>query len=449
MSEARDARILVVDDDENVVAFLREGLEEAGFLTEGTTRPEEVPDLVLEQSYDLLLVDLEMPGMRGTDILSKVHEVLPAQLVLLMTAFGSIELAVSCVRAGACDFIAKPFRIEALVVAIDRALRERRMHREIVRLRVAQRSASTGGIVARSVGMQRALAVADRVASSSATVLLTGETGTGKSALAKYLHDRGNRRHGPFVELNCAAMPSLLIESELFGVRQGAFTDARRDRHGLFVAADGGTLLLDEIGELTLDLQAKLLRVLETGRVRPLGGTEETVVDARIVAATNRSLEAMLKAGEFRPDLYYRLNVIRIEVPPLRQRRDDILPLVDHILHEAGLRHTRAVVGVSAPALRRLQAHSWPGNVRELTNVIERAVALGQHDTILPEDLEFQAHDGDVEQMLGGAAGRQASLDEIEREYVKRIVDAQEGNKAAAARILGINRRTLYRKLGR
>jgi len=447
MTSARGSRILVVDDDVHVLDFLRESLDAAGYRTDCTASAEEALRLVRQREYDLLLADVEMPGMKGTELLDVIHNEMATQLVLLMTAFGSIESAVSAVRAGACDFITKPFRIEALLLAIERALRERHMRREIVRLRAMERPDTPGDIVARSIGMQRALVAADRVAASDATVLLTGETGTGKGVVARYIHRKSARRDGPFFELNCAAVPSARIESELFGPEPEGADQYGRDRTGLLAAAGHGTLFIDEIGELTIDLQVKVLRVLETGRIRPPGSSSDVPVYARIIAATNRPLDTMVRAGEFRPDLFYRLRVIRIELPPLRERREDILPLVDVMLHDASARHDRPVLGVSASAVRRLLRHRWPGNVRELANVIERAVAFGDHDTILPEDLDLGGEGSPIGSILAEGTTRLAPLEEIERAYIRQVIDAHGGNKAAAARTLQIDRRTLYRKI--
>jgi DNA-binding NtrC family response regulator len=365
-----------------------------------------------------------------------------------MSAFGSIELAVSTVKAGACDFVTKPFKIEALLFAIERAFRDRQMRREIVRLRSALPADSGGELVARSPAMRKVLETARRAARSDSTVLLTGETGTGKSAIAKFIHDSDARQAKPFLEINCAALPAPLIESELFGVRRGAFTDARQDKPGAFVEAGAGTLFLDEIAELPLEVQAKLLRALEANKVRPLGASSEVTVKARVIAATNQSLEDLLREGDFRPDLYYRLNVLRIEVPPLRERQEDIVPLVDLLLSRANARTARPVIGVAASAMKRLTAYAWPGNVRELANVIERAVALTDHDTIVADDLAFPSQENNAGALLLQGANAGMPLEELERAYVRQIVEANGGNKAAAARILGINRRTLYRKLG-
>jgi transcriptional regulator with PAS, ATPase and Fis domain len=296
--------------------------------------------------------------------------------------------------------------------------------------------------------MRSALELAKRAAGTDATVLLTGESGTGKGILARFIHDNGPRRDAPFLQLNAAALPNSLVESELFGVKRGAFTDAREDRKGMFAAASGGTLFLDEIGELPPETQAKLLHVLESGIIRPLGGTDEINVNVRVVAATNRPLETLLREGKFRADLYYRLNVIRIEVPPLRERQEDILALVDHLLARACVRLHRPIVGISATALKRLLLHDWPGNVRELANALERAVALTDHDTILPEDVMPGAAVEEPQDELAHAARAGLTLADVGKSYARRVLERHRGNKAAAARALDIDRRTLYRMLG-
>jgi DNA-binding NtrC family response regulator len=447
---SRVKRILVVDDDPAVVDYLCESLTARGYWASGTISPIGALTQIKHEDFDLVISDVEMPGLRGVDLLGAIFDTKPAQLVLLITAYGSVEMAVEAVRAGACDFLTKPFKIEALLHAIERAFSERTLKREIVRLRAAM--APLDGpttIVAKSTAMLRVLEVARRAAGTNTSVLITGETGSGKSVVARYIHEHSPRRDEPFVQLNCAAVPATLAESELFGVRRGAFTDAREDREGLFVAAGNGTLFLDEVGELSSDGQAKLLHVLETGKVRPLGGSAEITTNARIIAATNRSLEALLRERKFRPDLYYRINVVRIEVPPLRERKDDIVPLVDAMLAQATSKHSRPLMGISAKALRLLVRYAWPGNVRELANVVERAVVLAEHDSIVPEDLDFIPQlSGEATLALDGVVEGKLSLEEVERAYIRRVVDAQGGNKAAAARLLGITRKTLYRKLG-
>lgn len=443
-------RIVIVDDDPGVVEFLCEELQRAGYRTVGLTSPGAALEHVCANDTDLLIADVEMPDMRGIDLLNALLARKHDQLVLLMTAFGSIELAVQAVRAGACDFVAKPFHVETLCIAIERALRERQMRREIIRLRAALPAAGAG-LVARSPAMQRVLDLAMRAAHCDVTVLLTGESGTGKSAIARYIHDHSARARLPFLVLNCAALPFGLVETELFGARKGAYTDAREDRRGMFEAAGSGTLVLDEIGELPLDTQAKLLRVLESNRVRPVGSSTEVAVKARIIAATNRPLETLLREGRFRPDLYYRLNVIRLDVPPLRERREDLLALLDVFLHQSAERLGRSIVGLSAATLRRVLTYHWPGNVRELANAVERAVAMTDYDTIVPDDLHVPGPSpGDtMASLLNAAAARGVPLADLARAYVLAMVAWHGGNKAAAARALGIDRRTLYRMISR
>ena len=440
-------RLLVVDDDAAVVSYLLDSLAAEGFEVRGEVSASAALTAVAEAEFDLVISDVEMPEMRGIDLIGAIQARRPGQLVLLITAFGSIELAVQAVRAGACDFVAKPFKLEVLVLAIERALREREMRREIVRLRTALPGAEDGDLVAKSPAMRAVVELASRAALIDSTVLLTGESGTGKGAVARFIHQRSARVAAPFVSVNCAALPAQLVESELFGVRKGAFTDARSDRPGLFVEAAGGTLFLDEVGEMPVETQAKLLQALETGRVRPLGGGEVSV-DVRVLAATNRPLEDALRDRRFRPDLYYRLNVIRIELPPLRQRTADIEALVDVFLHRAAAKLDRPIIGVSGAAMRWMLSYDWPGNVRELGNLLERAVALADHDSILVEDLMSVSQGRPSPDLLGDALARGLPLADLERAYIHKVLQSVGGNKARAARILGIDRRTLYRKLG-
>lgn len=439
------ASLLVVDDDPSVVEFLCEMLGERGYRVRGLTEARAALHAAQEASWDLLIADVEMPELRGVDLVAALQRLASAPPVLLMTAFGNIELAVQAVRSGACDFLAKPFRIEALYEAVERALRERLVRRELVRLRPVTPPVA-GSLVARSAAMLRIVDLAQRAARTVATVLLTGESGTGKGRLARYLHEQSAERRGPFVAVSCAELPANLIESELFGVRKGAFTDARQSRDGLFVAASGGTLFLDEIAELPLEAQAKLLTVLESGQVRPLGTTVARPVKVRIVAATNQPIESLVREGRFRADLFYRLNVIRIDLPPLRQRCEDLPALVDHLLGRVCERHGRALLGISVAAIRKLEAHDWPGNIRELSNVIERAVALTEHEVLVPEDFDL-CMEMNLEQMLSDGARSGTPLAEIERAYIRAVLKENGGNKAAAARALSIDRSTLYRKM--
>jgi len=440
-------RILIVDDDRSVVDFLIEALGHRFDVT-GETAPRAAVESILREEFDVVVSDVEMPGMRGPDLLAAVLEAKPRQPVVLITAFGTIEMAVELVRAGATDFVAKPFRIETLIVAIERALRERSMRREIVRLRRDLGDDAEHSLVAESSAMKRVLEVARRAARSDATVLLTGESGTGKGELARWIHGRSARRDAPLVQINCAALPSGLIEAELFGVRKGAFTDARESRDGLFVEASRGTLFLDEIGDMPLEAQAKLLQVLESSRVRPVGASAEVLVDVRLIAATNHDLDETIRAGKFRHDLFFRINVVHVHVPPLRERPDDIAPLVHTMLGRAA-RRGRGQLEITDEAMRWLCRREWPGNVRELANVIERAVALTDHDAIVIDDVrDAEAPSGVSGELLAEAAAQQLPLAQVELAYIKQIVARAEGNMAQAARILGIDRRTLYRKLG-
>jgi DNA-binding NtrC family response regulator len=443
---SKSPSVLVVDDDAAVVDWLVDSLPEEGFEATGETSALRALKLLETRAFDLVVSDVEMPEMRGLELLRGILRARPQQPVLLITAFGSIDLAMESVRAGAVDFLAKPFRIEALALSMKRALRERQMRREISRLREASTKESPTGIAARSPGMKSALDLARRAARSHLPVLVTGESGVGKGALARYIHENSERKSGTFVQLNCAALPSGVAEAELFGVRRGAFTDAKEDRPGVFTQAHGGTLFLDEIGDLPLEQQPKLLQALESKRIRPLGSSEDVPADARIVAATNRPLEEALRERRFRADLYHRLNVVRIEIPPLRERLEDIEPIVDQVLHEASKRSGRSSIGLSAEALRRLKLHPWPGNVRELVNAIERAVALSDDDVLGPEAFLLQRSQ-DRGGLLASALDEELSLAELEREYIRRVLAKTGGHKSKAAKILGLDRRTLYKKV--
>lgn len=447
MNAPRRPTLLIIDDDPGIVAWLSEALPEEGFAVRGETSPRRALELLVKTPFDLVITDVEMPELRGIDLLREVKKTRPEQMVLLVTAFGSIDLAVQAVRQGAIDFLAKPFKLEVLVLAIERALRETSLKREVTRLRDEVATQQPHGIAARSPAMQRALELVRRAAPSKLPVLITGESGVGKGALARVLHETSDRHAAKFVQLNCAALPSGLAESELFGVRKGAFTDAREDRAGMFEQANGGTLFLDELGELPLELQPKLLHALESNEVRPVGSATPVQVDVRVVAATNRPLEDALKERRFRPDLYHRLNVVRIEVPPLRERREDIEAIVDQVL--AGIaRRGGSTVGISPAALTWLRAQSWSGNVRELVNALERASTMAGRAVLIPEDFASWASNGAPElSLLEGALSRELSLKELEREYIQRVLEKTGGHKARAAQILGLDRRTLYRKV--
>jgi DNA-binding NtrC family response regulator len=437
--------LLIVDDDPSMVSWLEEEMRELGYAVHGVTSGKDALAALKESSYDVVISDVEMPEMRGPALLQEVLAQRPAQLLILMTAFGSIELAVESVRAGASDFIAKPFLIQALALSVERALRERHMRSEIGRLRSNLAGVSPPGLIAKSAAMQRVLTIARRAAGSDLPVLITGESGVGKTALARFIHEASERSAGPFVELNCASIPTNLVETELFGVRRGAFTDARETRPGLFAASHQGTLFLDELAELSIEAQPKLLRALETGRIREVGGTQERELSVRIVAATNTPLEPAIRDGRFRSDLYHRLNVMGIDVPPLRERLEDIEALIDVLLESTSRRAGKERLGISRAASRFLLSQPWLGNVRELANAIQRAVALSDHDVLTVEDFEAMAS-GRSHTLAEQVMDADLTLAQLERLYLKRVLQKTKGNKTLAAQILGLERRTVYRK---
>lgn len=437
-------RILAIDDDPAAVSFLVDELRSTGATVEGETDPVVALGRLEQGGFDVAISDIEMPRLRGIDLVERLKASSPATAVILVTAFGSIDLAVEALRRGTADFITKPFRLDVLLHAVERLWRERALATEVRRLRPDAHE----GVVARSPAMQHTVDLAARAAASGASVLLSGESGTGKSHLARFIHAHSQRASGPFVAVNCAALPSTLLEAELFGVRRGAFTGATEDRPGVFLEAHRGTLFLDEVGEMSLELQPKLLLALESGTVRPVGGRGPTTVDVRLIAATNRDLQEALRERAFRQDLYYRLNVIAIEVPPLRHRREDIPALVQTILTSltASGRCRRPIRGVTSAAMELLSARTWPGNVRELANTLERGAALCAGDLIDVVDIDSPRDDAGSAS-LEKAAGERWTLAAVESAYARLVVDRARGNLSEAARILGVDRRTLQKKL--
>jgi two-component system response regulator AtoC len=446
------ATILVVDDDASMCDTLQVGLEPRGYDVRWTTSPAEALDLIASGDFEAVVTDLNMRGMHGIELCERIAANRPDLPVIVITAFGSLDTAIAAIRAGAYDFITKPLELDALELALERALTHGRLRAEVKRLR-EQLSDAAGsgfeGLTGSSPAMRRVHELLGRIVDSDASVLITGESGTGKEVVARALHHRGRRKNGPFVAINCAALPETLLESELFGHARGAFTDARAARSGLFVQANGGTLFLDEIGEMPLSLQPKLLRALQERKVRPLGGDSEVPFDVRLVTATNRDLETAVHEGRFREDLYFRVNVIHVPLPPLRARGGDILLLAQRFLGEYAARSGKQVTGLSPQAAERLLAYAWPGNVRELENCIERAVALAQHDLVLPEDLpeKIRAYRRSHVLVASDDPAELVPLEEVERRYILRVMEAVGGNKSQAAQVLGLGRKTLYRKL--
>jgi len=427
-------------------------LRRHGFEVATQTSPQEAMSLLAQQEFDAVVTDLQMPGMSGLALCSHVVANRPDTPVIVLTAFGSLETAVAAIRAGAYDFVTKPFAMDVLRFALDRAVQHRSLKSEIARLRVAAAHARPfEGLLGDSTSMQKVYDLIERVSETDASVLITGESGTGKELVARALHARSARRDGPFIALNCAAVPANLLESELFGHVRGAFTDAKAARNGLFVDASGGVIFLDEIGDLPASLQPKLLRALQERRVRPVGGSGEISFDARIVAATNRDLELLVEERQFREDLFYRINVIHIPLPPLRSRGNDILLLAQHFIEHYATTFRKTVSGMSAAVAQRLLAFSWPGNVRELQNCVERAVALTRMSEIVVEDLPAKVQGGESGDTPPGDEATEPdgflSLDELERRHILRAMDIYRGNRGSAADALGIDRKTLYRKL--
>lgn len=429
--------------------LLTEELTDAGFGVQAASSAAAGLEMARGERFDVIITDLRMPEMDGFDLIRGVRALANPPHVVMITAFGSIETAIRAVKLGAYDYITKPFEIEELSLVVGKALSERELRTQVARLqREVQQRFGLHNIIAGSQPMRDVVALVQRIATSTASVLITGESGTGKELIARGIHYNSARASGPFVGVNLAAVPEGLIESELFGHKRGAFTDARADKVGLFVEADGGTMFLDEIGELVLPLQAKLLRVLQEHEVRPLGATKNRRVDVRVVAATNKNLEEMLRDGSFREDLYYRLNVIHIDLPPLRSRPEDILPLADHLLAQLSAKQTPPRASrLTAEAQRLLLAYHWPGNVRELMNVLERGIALSQGDVITDSDLPAHVRERRPADFLGAAVARRMTLAELEREFIEAVLADEAGNKTRAAQRLGLDRKTLYRKL--
>jgi DNA-binding NtrC family response regulator len=441
--------VLVVDDDREMVRMLEETLGEAGYTVQTADGAANALKVVSHECPDLVVSDLRMSGMSGHQLQTALKRIAPDLPIVIITAFGSIQTAVEAMRLGAFDYVAKPFSNDELLLVVARALENRELRQEVHRLRgeLAQ-SFGLDSIVARSPKMLAQLEVLKQVADSTANVLISGESGVGKDLFARALHYLSRRRSGPFVAVNCAAIPETLLESELFGHLRGAFTDARQSRTGLFQAADRGSIFLDEIGEMPVSLQPKLLRAIENKRVRPVGATEETAVDVRIVAATNARLEDEIAQGRFRPDLYYRIATVTLTIPPLRERPEDIPVLLQHFLARASSEAGKQLAAIDPEAMACLLRYSWPGNIRELHNAVEHALILCRNNLIVPADLPPRVTGGDQGSLkLDEIVARRPKLDELEHQYIRGIVTAVKGNKREAAAILGIDRKTLQRKL--
>jgi DNA-binding NtrC family response regulator len=446
-------KVLMVDDDADQCALVEAMLARLGYTVQSTTSPKEALSLVGDGDFCAVLTDLEMEEMSGLLLCEHLIGTAPQVPVIVFTGHASLETAISAMRAGAYDYLTKPLDAKLLGLSVARAAQHARLTSEVKRLReqVDQQPNRVGSLIGDSAPMRRVYDLIGRVAESDASVLLQGETGTGKELVAQAIHGASARRNGPFVAINCAAVPANLLESELFGHAKGAFTDAKNSRAGLFVDASGGTLFLDEIGDMPLDMQAKLLRALQERTVRPVGSNHEVPFDVRILAATHRDLEADTLTRRFRQDLYYRINVVRIDVPALRDRSDDILKLATHFLSKGQPRGDQRQLKLSPQIAERLLAYDWPGNVRELENCIQRAMTLARHDHVVLEDLpeKIRAYAPDRFVLSIDQAEEILELEELDRRYIVRVIKLVDGNKSRAAQLLGVDRRTLHRKLDR
>jgi two-component system response regulator HydG len=426
------------------------GLTQRGYRVAWKLVPEEALALLDKEDFSVLLVDIHMEGMTGLELCQAALAKRPDLVVVVMTGFGSMDHAVGAMRAGAYDFVTKPISMNALALIVDRAARHRAMSDELRRLRRRVDQHELPNIVGASAAMQKVADVVGRVAETDTNVLITGESGTGKELVARALHERSGRR-GPFLAVNCAAVPETLLESELFGHTRGAFTDARTSRAGLFVEAEDGTLFLDEIGEMPMGMQAKLLRALQERKFRPLGSNQEVPFNARIITATNRDLEREVNEKRFREDLFYRINVVRVDVPSLRSRGNDVLMLAQFFLERAAARSGKSVTRLGRLVADKLINYDWPGNVRELENCMERAIALASFDEVTLEDLPSKIREYRPTEVYVTSDDPKdlPPMHIVEQRYIRKVLAAVGGNKTLAAKVLGFDRRTLYRKLER
>ena len=436
-------KILIVDDETVVRDSLNRLFADEGFETRAAASGREALERLGPGEFDLALIDIRMPGMDGMELQERLHQADPELMVVVMTGYATVETAVQALKKGAWDYIVKPIDPDELVHLVSKALDHRGARREVTRLREnMQEIFPKTELIGRSPAMKRVTELVEMVAPAEATVLITGESGTGKEVVARAIHSNSPRRNMPMVVIHCGALTETLLESELFGHERGAFTGAQFRRKGKFEVADGGTVFLDEISDISLRTQSDLLRVLQEKEIVRVGGAQPVKVDFRCIAATNRSIEDLVKAGTFRPDLYYRLNVFAINIPPLRERREDIPLLADYFLRRFCASTNREAPRISPAAIDSLMAHDWPGNVRELENAVERALVVGRNGEIGPAHFALGVRGEAL-----GSGGR--TLDEVERTHIEKVVSECDGNLSRAARVLGIDRTTLYHKLKR
>ena len=436
-----DARVLVVDDEQMVCLALRNWLEEENYLAHAVEDGPQAIAALREENWDIVLLDLRMPGMDGMEVLKQIKEIAPHTVVIMMTAYASIAGAVQAMKEGAYDYIVKPLDVEQLTLMLKRIVEHQQLITEniLLRKRLTEQY-EFEDIIGRSEPMQEVFEMIKAVTDTNATVLVTGETGTGKELVARAIHSNSSQRYGPFVATSCGALPETLLESELFGYEKGAFTGADRTKKGRFELANGGTLFLDEVGDISMKTQIKLLRVLQEKSFRRLGGTNSIEVDVRLISATNRDLVAAIEEDSFRSDLYYRLNVVSIHLPPLRERKDDIPLLAAHFMNKYNVEFNKKFDRVARKAMDFMMDYHWPGNVRELENVIERAIVIDQGPEVSVRHLPFC----NVEMV---PTDEPQSLQEVERLHIERMLDRNNWNIARTARLLNIDRTTLHKKV--
>lgn len=443
------AKVLIIDDDEAILDSCTQVLEKAGYSVKGAQEGEHGLKLFNSESFQVILLDLKLPGPDGIEVLTHIKTENPETPVIIMTGYASVESAVEAMKQGAFDYMAKPFSPKELRVNIKKALNNRKMILENLYLRKELESKSEFDLViGKSGAMEAVFDIVKRVSPSESTVLITGESGTGKEMLAREIHKHSLRRTGPFVVVDCGALVETLFESELFGHTRGSFTGAYETKYGRFEVAHDGTIFLDEISNISLNIQAKLLRVIQEKEITRVGSLKPIKIDVRIIAATHENLAEAVKEGKLREDLFYRLSVVPIHLPPLRDRKEDIPLLVDHFLHKYNKRSKKNIEGIDPEVIKTLMEYNWPGNIRELENTIERAVVLVRNDQIGLEDLIYHGI-GSSLTILGPVGGEYKTLDQIQGEYIKIVYYSQHGNKSQTAKILGIDRKTLLSKLKR
>ncbi len=449
IQSAHNIRILVIDDDIKMLELLKKVLSKRGYIVDISPKPKEALEKFARVGFDIVMTDINMPEISGLEVLKQVKSTAPDTIVIMITAFATVSSAVESMKLGAYDYIIKPFNIEEFVLIIDRASEQILLRKEVELLRrEVQQRYSFGNIIGKSPQMQRVFQLIKQVANTSSNVIIYGKSGTGKELVAKAIHYNSPRKDKPFIAVNCSAIPESLLESELFGHEKGAFTGAVSSRKGLFEEANGGTIFLDEVGDMSLAMQAKLLRVIEDKEIRAVGSDKPRKIDVRIIAATHKDLEKAVKEVTFREDLFYRLNVIPIYLPELRERVEDIPLLVEYFLKKYGEEAGRPNIKISREALACMMKYSWPGNVRELENLIERLVVLSPGDEItvneLPEHIRVCKAETLVEELT---LGERITLEELEKRYILKVLRETGWHKSNAAKILGIDRRTLYRKI--